>query len=268
MLKKTLRIFSLFACILLGLSGCQSKTDPNQIRIGTISGPETQLMQVAKQVAFKQSGLRVKISEFSDYSLPNMALNDGSLDANLFQHQRFLDDEIKNKHYHLVAIAKLFVYPMGIYSQKIHRLDALKENAIIAIPNDPSNEARALLLLQQAGLIQLKPNTKNLATPQAILTNPKHLRIKELDAAQLTRALPDVDCAVINTNYAVLANLYPQRDALYSENKNSAYTNLLVVREDDKNNPKFNALIQALHSPEVLAAAQTLFHSQAIPAWK
>ena len=267
MLKKIL-IICLLTCVLLGLSGCQSKTDPNQIRVGTISGPETQLMQVAKQVAFKQAGLQVKISEFSDYSLPNMALNDGSLDANLFQHQLFLDEEIKNKRYHLVAIAKLFVYPMGIYSKKIHRLDALRENAIIAIPNDPSNEARALLLLQQAGLLQLKPKAKILATPQDILSNPKQLRIKELDAAQLTRALPDVDVAVINTNYAVLAKLYPQQDALYSENKNSVYANLLVVREKDKNNPKFNALVNALHSPEVLAAAQTLFHGQAIPAWK
>jgi D-methionine transport system substrate-binding protein len=268
MLKNTLRIVALFTGILLGLSGCQSKTGPNQIRIGTISGPETQLMQVAKQVAAKQSGLQVKINEFSDYSLPNMALNDGSLDANLFQHQLFLDEEIKNKHYHLVPIAKLFVYPMGIYSKKIRRLDALRENAVIAIPNDPSNEARALLLLQQAGLIQLKAKAKNLATPRDILLNPKHLQIKELDAAQLTRALPDVDCAVINTNYAVLAKLYPQQDALYAENKNSVYANLLVVREKDKNDPKFKALINALHSSEVLTAAQTLFHGQAIPAWK
>lgn len=210
----------------------------------------------------------MKIIEFSDYSLPNMALNDGSLDANMFQHQLFLEEEIKNRKYNLVSIAKLFIYPMGIYSQKIRHLNELKQNAILVIPNDPSNEARALLLLQQADLLKLKINTKALATPKDIVFNPKHLQIKELDAAQLTRALPDVDCAVINTNYAVLANLYPQQNALFAEDKNSSYANLLVVNVKDKNNPKFKQLIKALHSPEVLAAAQTLFHGQAIPAWK
>lgn len=263
-----MRIFYLFTCVLLILGGCHSKNDPNQIRVGTISGPETQLMRVAQQVALKQTGLQVKITEFSDYSLPNRALNDGSLEANLFQHQRFLNAEIKNKQYALVPIATFFIYPMGIYSNKIHQLDALRQNALVAIPNDPSNEARALLLLQQAGLLQLKTNATRLATPRDILSNPKHLQLKELDAAQLTRALPDVDVALINTNYAVLAKRVAQQGAFYWENKNSSYANLLVVRDNDKNNPKFNALIRALHSPEVLAAAKTLFHAQAIPAWK
>ena len=267
MLKKILNAFFVFTCLLC-LSACRSEKDPNQIRIGTISGPETQLMQVAKQVALHQYGLHLKIIEFSDYSLPNIALNDGSLDANMFQHQLFLDEEIKNKHYRLVAVAKIFVYPMGIYSQKIQRLNELKKNAIVAIPNDPSNEARALLLLQQAKLLKLNTNTKKLATPQDIILNPKHLQIKELATAQLTRALPDVTCAVINTNYAILANLYPQKNALFAEDKNSVYANLLVVKTQDKNNLKLKELINALHSPKVLAAAQTLFHGQAIPTWK
>ncbi|MDQ8038940.1 MAG: MetQ/NlpA family ABC transporter substrate-binding protein [Rickettsiella sp.] len=267
MLKKILSTFFGVTCLLFSLSGCQSEKDPNEIRVGTISGPETQLMEVAKQVALNHTSLDIKIIEFSDYSLPNMALNDGSLDANMFQHQFFLDEEIKNKHYSLVPIAKLFVYPMGIYSQKIQHLNELKQNAIIAIPNDPSNEARALLLLQQANLIKLNPNAKKLITPQDILSNPKHLQIKELDAAQLTRALPDVSCSVINTNYAVLAHLYLQ-NALFAEDKHSVYANLLVVKAKDKDNPKFKELIQALHSTEVLTAAKTLFHGQAIPAWQ
>lgn len=267
MLKKILSLFFVLTCLVC-LGACHSEKDPNQIRIGTITGPETQLMGIVKKVALQQYGLHLKIIEFSDYSLPNMALNDGSLDANMFQHQLFLEEEIKNRKYNLVSIAKLFIYPMGIYSQKIRHLNELKQNAILVIPNDPSNEARALLLLQQADLLKLKINTKALATPKDIVFNPKHLQIKELDAAQLTRALPDVDCAVINTNYAVLANLYPQQNALFAEDKNSSYANLLVVNVKDKNNPKFKQLIKALHSPEVLAAAQTLFHGQAIPAWK
>ncbi|BBB15251.1 D-methionine transport system substrate-binding protein [Candidatus Rickettsiella viridis] len=267
MLKKFLSLFFVFSCFVCSLSGCYSKSDAEQIRVGTISGPETQLMQVAKSVLLKQSDLHLKIIEFSDYSLPNRALSEGSLDANMFQHQIFLDEENKQQHYHLIPIAKLFIYPMGIYSKKIQALDKIKQNAIVAIPNDPSNEARALSLLQQAGLLKLNPNAKNLATPRDIMANPKNLQIKELDAAQLTRSLPDVDAAVINTNYAVLANLYPQQDALFSENKNSAYANLLVSKEKDKDNPKLQVLVKALHSPEVLAAAQQLFHGQAIPAW-
>jgi D-methionine transport system substrate-binding protein len=264
MIKK---FFSWFF-VLISLSGCHSGNDAKQIRVGTISGPETQLMQVAKTVLLKQSGLNLKIIEFSDYSLPNRALSDGSLDANMFQHRVFLEEEIKNKHYHLVPIAKLFIYPMGIYSKKIATLTAIQPNARVAIPNDPSNEARALLLLQQAGLFRLNPSARNLATPRDIIFNPKHLQIKELDAAQLTRSLPDVDCAVINTNYAVLANLYPQQDALFFETKNSEYANLLVVKEKDKNNPKLQALVKALQSPEVLSAAKQLFRNQAIPAWR
>lgn len=268
MLKKILIFLFVFSSLITSLSGCSSKNDANQVSVGTISGPETQLMQVAKLVLLKQFNLHLKIIEFSDYSLPNRALSEGSLDANMFQHQIYLDEEIKNRHYNLIALAKIFIYPMGIYSKKIRVLNDIQPNATVAIPNDPSNEARALLLLQEAGLIKLNPKAKNLATSRDIISNAKRLRIKELDAAQLTRALPDVDVAVINTNYAVMANLYPQQDALFAENKNSAYANLLVVKGIDKDNAKLHALATALQSPEVLAAAQRLFHNQAIPAWK
>lgn len=258
---------SLLTLLSVLLSGCQSQHDPKQIYIGTISGPETELMKTVAKVAERDAGLRLKIIEFSDYNLPNAALNDGSLDANLFQHQSYLTEEIHNKHYHLTPLAKVFIYPMGIYSNKIKHLTELKQHAIIAIPNDPSNEARALLLLNKAGLITLTRRQGTAITPQTILSNPKQLQIKELDAAQLTRVLDDVDCAVINSNYAILAHLYTQQ-ALVSEDKNSWYANLLVVRSEDKNNPKFIGLIKALHSPEVIANAEKLFQGEAIPAWK
>lgn len=269
MLKKIFHFVSYCFLLssLLSLSACHQQEDSQHIRLGTISGPETELMQVAKQVAQRDYGLNIKIIEFSDYSLPNRALNDGSLDANLFQHQAFLDDEIHNRDYALVAIAKTFIYPMAIYSTKIRHLSELKAHAIVAIPNDPSNEARALLLLNAAGLITLDTTRNTLNTPQDIQRNPKNLMIKELDAAQLPRILADVDLAVINANYAALAQLCPQRDALFSEGKNSMYANLLVVKASDKNNPKFINLIKAIHSPEVVAAANHLFHGTAIPAW-
>lgn len=270
MLKKILHFMQLSLLIsgLLSVSACHQRENPHQIRLGTISGPETELMQVAKQVAQRDYGLKIKIIEFSDYSLPNRALNDGSLDANLFQHQAFLSDEIQNRGYPLVAIAKEFIYPMAIYSVKIQHLNELKAHASVAIPNDPSNEARALLLLSQAGLVTLDAHKGTLMTPADILHNPKQLDIKELDAAQLPRVLADVDLAVINANYAALAHLYPQQNALFSEGRHSTYANLLVIKASAKNNPKFINLIKAIHSPEVLAAADKLFHGSAIPAWK
>lgn len=270
MIKKIL--YFTLTCLLissfLSLSACHHRENPNQIRLGTISGPETELMQVAKQVAQRDYGLKIKLIEFSDYLLPNRALNDGSLDANMFQHQAYLTNEIHNRHYPLVVIAKLFIYPMAIYSVKIQHLSDLKQHAIVAIPNDPSNEARALLLLSQASLLTLDTHKDTLMTVADIRHNPKHLEIKELDAAQLPRVLADVDLAVINANYAALAHLYPQQNALFSENRNSIYANLLVVKANDKNNPKFIYLIKAIHSSEVIATANRLFHGAAIPAWK
>ena len=222
MLKKILHfiLFCFLLSSLISLSACHKHEDSQQIRLGTISGPETELMQVAKQVAQRDYGLHLKIIEFSDYSLPNRALNDGNLDANLFQHQAFLDDEIHNRNYSLVAIAKEFIYPMAIYSVKIRHLTELRPQAIVAIPNDPSNEARALLLLSSAGLITLDTDKSTLMTPRDIHLNPKQLIIKELDAAQLPRVLADVDLAVINANYAALA-IFIHNETHYSVKENT-----------------------------------------------
>ncbi len=261
---------------LILISACSQQKSANEIKVGTISGPETQLMETAKDVALKKYGLQVDIVEFSDYNMPNTALNDGSIDANMFQHQPYLDQVIKDKHYDLVAVGKTFIYPMGIYSSKINSINDVHMKDIVAIPDDPSNEARALLLLQKAGLITLKAGVGATATPLDIASNPKQLQVKELDAAQLPRVLPDVVLAVINTNYAIPAGLMPNppkgvkpssKDALVVEGSDSLYANLVVVRTADKNNPQFKELVDALHSPEVLQAAQQLFNGQAIPAW-
>lgn len=251
------------------LVGCTKPVaTPNTLKVGTIAGPETQLIEAAQQVAAQQFNLKIDIVQFNDYSMPNIALADGSIDANVFQHQLFLDATIKAKGYNLTAIAKTFVYPMGIYSQKYSKLADLPLKAKVAIPNDPSNEARALLLLQQAKLLKLKPNAAVTGTSSDIIENPKQLKIIELDAAQMPRALADVDLAVINTNYAMIANLFPSQDALFIEDQNSPYANLVVVRSTDQQNPKLNQLVTALHSKEVQAVAEKLFHGQAIPAWR
>lgn len=262
---KYIKYFFFFIMAFL-VTACETH-DKNTLRVGTIAGPETQLMEVAKQVAKEKYGLNIKLIEFTDYIEPNTALNDGSIDANVFQHQPFLDQQIQDRKYKLIAIGKTFVYPMGIYSSKIKNLAALKKGALIAIPNDPSNEGRALLLLEKAKLIRLKPKTGLYATPVEIESNPKELQIKELDAAQLARSLPDVDVAIINTNYAIPAGL-SLKDAIFHEKSDSPYANIIVIRQDELQDPRMKQLVESIQSPEVLKAAKDIFHDQAISAWQ
>lgn len=259
-------IFS-FICSIFLVAGCGKHRSKNEIYVGTIAGPETELMEVAKQVAEEKYGLKVIIVEFNDYSLPNQALVDGSIDANMFQHQPYLDAAVKAKNFPLTTIGKMFIYPMGVYSSKWKDINHLPNNAIVAIPNDPSNETRALLLLQQGGLIKIKPHNSEIVALTDIAKNPKHLQFKELDAAQLPRILPDVDIAVINTNYALLAGLSPSENSLLKEAASSPYANVVVVRTADKDAAKFQDLLNALHSEKVLDKAKTLFKNQAIQAW-
>lgn len=255
---------------IFGIAGCKKDqaADSNTLKVGVIAGPESQLMEKAKEIAAKRYGLNIEIVQFSDYTLPNEALASGSIDANMFQHLPYLESAIKAKGYQITPIAKTFIYPMAVYSKKIKEISDLKDKATVAIQNDPSNEARALLLLEKGNLITLKPDAGFNATINDIVSNPKKLDFKEIDAAQIPRVLPDVDIGTINTNYAMLANLSPTKDGLIVEDGHSPYANLVVVRTADKNDPRFLKLIAALHSAEVLAEAQKIFKGQAIPAWK
>lgn len=258
-------LVSLLCCVLFA---CAPKPrSENEIYIGTISGPETQLMEVAKKVAKERYGLELTIITFEDYVLPNVALAEGDIDANMFQHQPYLDVILAKKHYALTTIGNMYVYPMGIYSKKHHTLSNIPEHAVVGIPNDPSNGARALRLLAQAKWIEI-PHLDDLSlSPKNITSNPHHLQFKEIAAAQLPRSLSDLDYAVINTNYAIPAGLLPNKDALYLEREDSPYVNIIVVRTNDKGDKKYQQLMAALHSPEVQAEAKRLFANQAIPGW-
>ena len=258
-----MRIISIFMLV-LALVAC-NKPSPNTLTVGTISGPETDLVDVAQKVALERYGLTIKIVEFNDYNLPNEALQDGSLDVNVYQHLPYLKAASKAHGYDLQVIGKTFVYPTGIYSTKFKSIKTLPDNAIIALPNDPSNEARALLLLKKAGLITLKKNQQ--ANLQDIATNPKKLRFKELDAAQLPRILADVDAAIINTTFAIPAGLKPTRDALLIEGKDSPYANLIVIRRNSDKKAQLALFVKALNSKEVSDKAHKLFGDAAIPAW-
>ncbi len=254
----------ILTALFITLIGC-GKQDPNTLIVGTIAGPETELVDVAQRVASERYGLTVKVVEFSDYNLPNEALMDGTLDANVYQHLPYLQAASKAHGYHFDVIGKTFVYPTGLYSTRFKTLKSLPENALIALPNDPSNEARALLLLQKAGLITLKKAENT--TLHSIKSNPKRLRFKELDAAQLPRILADVDAAVINTTFAIPAGLSPAHDALYLEHKDSPYANLIVIRQNSEKKAKLQLLVKALNSPEVADKAHDLFGDAAIAAW-
>jgi D-methionine transport system substrate-binding protein len=270
-LKKLINFISLSLICTLLFTACQNHpfngfAKSKTLKVGTIAGPESEIMETARDVAKKQ-GLTIEIVEFSDYALPNSALDDGSIDANMFQHQPFLNETLKAKHYSLVAVGKTFIYPMGIYSKKYKNLTAIPSKALVAIPNDPSNETRALLLLEKAGLVKLKPGLEARAMVTDIINNPKQLQIKELDAAQLPRVLPDVDIGIINTNFAIPNGLLPSRDAIFVETTDSAYANIVVTRINLQKDKRIQQLLDALHSPEVRVKAEELFQGQAIPAW-
>lgn len=258
------KIIIIILCVLI--IACQEH-DKNTLKVGTIAGPETDLLQTAKAVAKKQFGLNIEIIEFTDYSQPNAALNDGSIDANVFQHQPFLDQEIHDKGYALISIGKTFIYPMGIYSTKVKAISALRNGAIVAIPNDVTNEARALLLLQKANLIKLNNKAGIYATLQDIVENPRQLQIKELDSAQIVRSLPDVDIGIINTNFALPAGLSPKKDAIFLESKHSPYANIIVIRQNAKDDPRMKQLVASFQSQAVLKMADKIFKNEAIAAW-
>lgn len=236
------------------------------IKVGVTPGPHAQILEVVKQVAARD-GLQIQIVEFSDYVQPNAALNVGDLDANSFQHQPYLDNQIKDRGYKLLTVAQTVVFPMGVYSKKVKSLADLPNGARIGIPNDPTNGGRALLLLQSAGAIKLNPAAGLKASPLDVVENAKKYRIVELDAAQLPRALDELDAAAVNTNYAIPAGLQPTRDAIAIEDARSPYMNILVVQEKDKDKPFVAKLVKAYRSPEVKDFVETKFQKAVATAW-
>lgn len=264
-----MRFFKLFLILLVGfiLTGCHGQNQ-NTIRVGTVAGPQTQLLQLVKQIAKEKYDLNVVIVEYADDTQPNAALADGNIDANIFQHKLFLDQQIKEHNYKFIPIGKTFIFPMGLYSTKVKDISQVPLHGVIAIPSDPSNRDRALLLLQKSGLIQLNENVEVNATPADIAVNPKQVTFKEYDQGQIASHLNQVSLGAINTNYAIKAGLSPAKNAIFLEAIDSPYVNLIVIREDDKDQPKFKNFISAFQSKEVKEEAKRIFNDQAIAAWE
>lgn len=228
--------------------------------------PHAEILEFIKPQLAKE-GVDLQIKVFTDYVQPNLQVAQKRLDANFFQHQPYLDEFNKSRGTDLVTVAQVHVEPFGIYSQKIKKLDEVREGAVVAIPSDATNGGRALLLLEKAGLIKLKDSANILATPKDIAENPKKLKFKELEAATLPRVLNQVDLALINTNYALEAKLNPTQDALLLEGKESPYANILVARPDNKDSDAVQKLAKALNTPAVKQFIEEKYKGAVVPAF-
>lgn len=236
------------------------------LKIGVTAGAHAQIFEQVKKIVEKE-GLKIQIIEFSDYIQPNAALAAGDLDANSYQHKPFLDQQVKDRGYKLVSVAYTVNFPMGIYSKKVKNLKDLKVGARFGLPNDPTNGGRALLLLQDKGLIKLKPEVGLKATPLDVIENPKKIKFVELEAAQLPRSLDDLDASAVNVNFALSAGLNPTKDAIALEAALSPYANILAVRAQDKDKPWVGKLVKAYHSEEIRQFIQTEFKGSALPGF-
>lgn len=277
MKKKSILSVVLAGVLAIGLIGCGGTgsngsgadlKDDKVIKIGVTPKPHKEIVDAAVPLLEKE-GYKVEITEFNDYVQPNTAVEEGSLDVNFFQHTPYLNEQVQSRGLHLKSVAAIHLEPMGLYSKKITSLDELKDGSTIAVPNDPSNEARALKLLAANGLIKIKDG--ELVTPADITENQKNLQFSELEAAAVPRAVDDVDAAVINGNYAIEAGFDPTTNAIVKEDKDSEaakpYANIVVVKEGNENLEKIQALIKALTSDEVRDFINKEYNGAVIPVF-
>ncbi|MFJ6213629.1 MetQ/NlpA family ABC transporter substrate-binding protein [Streptomyces sp. NPDC092296] len=260
----------------LGLAACGSDSSSSDSATGTDKPlvvvasptPHARILDYIKDHLAAKAGLKLQIKQVTDYVTPNTAVQDGSADANFFQHQPYLDDFNKQRGTDLVSVETVHLEPLGVYSKKVKQLTDLPDGATVAVPNDATNEARALKLLADNGLITLKDGAGTAATVHDVTGNPKHLKWKELEAAQLPRSLDDVGAAVINGNYALDAGLKPTSDALAVEKAiGNPYANVLVVKQGHQSDPRVQKLAELLHSDEVRSYIEDTFKGSVIPAF-
>ncbi|WP_326731028.1 MetQ/NlpA family ABC transporter substrate-binding protein [Streptomyces phaeochromogenes] len=256
----------------LGLTACGSESgsggggSDGALVVGATAVPAGEVLSYIKKDLAAKNGLDLEIKEFTDYVLPNTALQEGSLDANLYQNEPYLDDFNKSKGTELVPVVKAYLPPMGVYSKKVQDVSELADGVTVAVPNDITNEGRALQLLASEGVITLKDGAGTTASPGDIVKNPKNLKFKELEPAQLPRSLDDVAAAVINNNYAQDAGLSPAEDAILLESvKNNPYANLLAVKKGNEDDPRVEKLAKLLTSPEVTKFIKDKYQGSVLP---
>ncbi|MDR2142252.1 MAG: MetQ/NlpA family ABC transporter substrate-binding protein [Deltaproteobacteria bacterium] len=260
-MKKLLVMTGIFF-LLSGLN-CWAQTT---IKVGTTTGADVEILEKVQELAAKE-GLTVEIIEFGDYRQVNDALVNKELDLNAFQHQPYLDEYNQENKTQLVSLGSTYVAPLGFFSKKIKNLNELKNSDKVAIPNDPTNGGRALLLLQKAGVIKLKPGVGLNPTTKDIIDNPKNLEILELDAAQTAHSLDDVATAAIDNTFAIPFGLNPLRDSIYLESVDSPYVNVIAARPEDRENPLFLRLVKVYQSQDVADFIYSSFDNSTIPAF-
>lgn len=261
----------------LGLTACggsdsgSGKSDANAtLTVAATPTPQGEILTYVKDHLAQKAGLKLEVKEFTDYVTPNTAVQQGQVDANYFQHKPYLDDFNKKNGTDVVPVpgGTVHLEPLGVYSKTYKKLTDLKQGASIALPNDTTNEARALKLLEANGLLKLKAGAGYEATPKDVTDNPKGLKFKELEAAQLPRSLGDVDAAVINGNYALEAKLSPAKDALAAESaKGNPYANFLAVKKGNEKDPRVEKLAKLLTSPEVKKFIEDKYDGAVVPAF-
>ena len=259
---------ALFAAVALtiGAGVAPSHAEDKLVKVGIMGGQDEDVWKVVAEQAAKQ-GLKVELINFNDYTQPNEALERKEIDANAFQHKPYLDAQIQQHGYKISVAGYTSVFPIGIYSRKHKSLDELKEGAVVGVPNDPSNEGRALRVLEAKGLIKLKPDAGILATPIDIVENPKKLEIKELDAGIVGRSVDDLDLAIVNNDWAAKAGL-EQKDAIGWEDKeNNPYNNFIAVRTADLNEEWVKKLVASFQNDTVKEEIARAYKGTGIPAW-
>lgn len=265
---KRLILITLSIILALGIFiGCGKDEDTeNLIRIGVSPVPHRELIELIED-DLKEAGIELEIIEFEDYVKPNLALAEGEIDANFFQHKPYMDNFKEENNIDIVSLGNVHVEPMGLFSSKFNNIEDIEEGSEIAIPNDATNGGRALILLEKHGLIKLNPEVGVLATENDIDENPKNLKFKPLEAAYLPRALDEVDGAVINGNYALEADLVPTRDSIIIEDKDSPYANIVAVRAGEENEDKFIKLLEVLQSDKVREFIEENYEGGVIPGF-
>lgn len=271
-MKKSLILLCCLLLVVTALAGCGGQQESDEtasnvkLVVGATAQPHAEILEVVKPILAEEN-IDLEIQVFTDYVQLNPALADKQIDANFFQHIPFLDDYNSNNNTDLQWVAKVHNEPMGVYSNQIEDLANLADGAIVSIPNDATNSGRALNVLESAGLLKLKEGVGVKATDNDIIENPKDLKIRMLDAAMLPRALDDSAICVINSNYALEANLNPVEDSIFMEPSDSPFANVLVVRAEDKDNDAIKKLAAALQSPEVKDFLQENYQGSCVPSF-
>ncbi|GGB19184.1 MetQ/NlpA family ABC transporter substrate-binding protein [Allosediminivita pacifica] len=256
---KTLTTFASVLAMTAGMAAAQD------ISVGVSPGQHGEIMEVVAEVA-AEDGLNIDVVEFSDYVVPNQALADGDIEANSFQHRPYLERQMADRGFDLVEVGTTINTPMSLYSEEYASPEEIPDGSTIGIPNDPTNGGRALLVLQQKGLLTLADGVGLVPTVLDIAENPRNIRIQELDAAQLPRSLQDLDAAMINTNYAIASGLDPVNDAIATET-DSPYVNIIVVRAGDEDEPWVEPLVNAYHSERVKQFIEEKYNGTVLTSW-